>query len=225
MAAWILVFADPSSVLSFLELFYCCFLVFLVICFPCSYLPYFANALTWGSPFQNSYSSLATSFLGQLWNSHSVIPSFSWVDSNVSLPCHLSSFYSFIYVNTSLRKLLRKCKKEVNFLCFYMPKNVSILLTFLVDSLSWYRIRDLELSPSKLQVLLHCLLASVLLLRNLMFYEFFFLPSFLRREKARILFSDYLTILLLKLFTQGNRGGRHSFPFPFQMDRHTLCAV
>lgn len=77
---------------------------------------------------------------------------FSWVDSNVSLPCHLlSSFYSFIYVNTSLRKLLRKCKKEVIFLSFYTSKNVSILLTFLVDNLSWYIIQDWELFPSKLQ--------------------------------------------------------------------------
>lgn len=147
MTAWI--FAEPSSIFSFLELFYCCFLVFLVICFPCSYLPYFANALAWG--FQTSYSSLATNFLGQLWHSHSVIPFiFSWADSSVSSPCHLlSSFYSFVYMNTPLRKLLRRCKKEVNFLSFYMSKRF-LFHSQSVSSLSWYRIKRLRITSLRI---------------------------------------------------------------------------
>lgn len=214
MTAWI--FAEPSSVFSFLELFYCCFLVFLVICFPCSCLPYFANALTWD--FQTSYTSLATSFLGQLWHSHSVIPFiFSWADSNVSLPCHLlSSFYSFIYMNTPLRKLLRRYKKEVNFLSFYMSKTC-LFHSQSVGSLSWYRIKRLRITSLRItKVLLRCLLASVMLLRNLMLYEFFFLPSFLRREKA----SKHSVFWLPhhsspKTLHSGEQRGKTLFSIPF----------
>ena len=118
----------------------------LSFCFPCNYLPCLSDSLTKSLILGKSHSDLLLHhwLISSQVNYKILIlwpPLFSWVDSSASFLCHfLSWFYCFIYMSITSSKLLRKCEKEVHFLRFNMSKNIFILLSHLIYSLSWYRI-------------------------------------------------------------------------------------